>query len=83
MLPHFSFAELPKDTRLHDLASFMAIDSKKLDPEELGEDAIKAQQAANLKHSSSACAIIPKDRAKTMLAGVSTRFRTRTRVDFQ
>ena len=63
-------SELPKDARLHDLTSLMAIDSKKLNPEELGEDIIKQQQAANLKHSSSSCAIIPEDQAQTMLAGV-------------
>ena len=60
----------------------MAIDSKKLDAEELGEDAIKAQQAANLKHLSSACAIIPEDRAQTMLAGVSIQFHPRTHTNF-
>ena len=53
----------------------MAIDAKKMDVAELGEEAIKAQQAANLKHSSSQCAIIPEDRAQTMLVGVSTHLR--------
>ena len=68
------FIDLPKDAHLHDLTSLMAIDSTKLNPEELGEDIMKEQQAANLKHSSSACAIIPEDRAQTMLAGVRPKF---------
>ena len=60
----------------------MAIDAKKIDVAELGEDVIKAQQAANLKHSSSDCAILPEDQAQTMLAGVSALFRIRTRPFF-
>ena len=67
----FYIVDLPKDARLHDLASLSAIDSKDIDAEELGSDVIKAQQAANLKYSSNQCAVIPKDRAQVMLAGVS------------
>ena len=63
--------DLPEDARLHDLASLAAIDSKDINVEELGEDIIKAQQAANLKYSSDQCAVIPEDRAQVMLAGVS------------
>ena len=50
-----------------------------MDITELGEEMIKAQQAANLKHSSSLCAIIPEDRAQTMLAGVSVHLHIRMR----
>ena len=56
------FVELPADAWLHDLAFLSVIDSKNLDPEQLGIDAIKEQQATNLKHSSDKCAIIPEDR---------------------
>ena len=76
---YFDFSELPADARLHDLSSLMAVDAKKMDVAELGENVIKAQQAANLKHSSSLCAIIPEDRAQTMLAGVSAHLRIRMR----
>ena len=68
---NLSFAEIPVDTLLHDLASLSTIDSKVLDPEQLGIDTIKEQQAANLKHSSNKCAIIPDDQTHIMLAGVS------------
>ena len=79
---NFSFTELPADAQLHDLASLSTIDSKLLDPEQLGIDAIKEQQAANLKHSSDKCAIIPEDQAHTMLAGVSFIFHFRMHIFF-
>ena len=63
--------DLPKDARLHDLASLLAINSKDLNVEELGSDVIKAQQAVNLKYSSNQCAVIPEDRVQVMLTGVS------------
>ena len=63
--------DLPKDARLHDLASLSAIDSKDINAEELGSDVIKAQQAANLKYLSDQCAVILEDRAQVMLARVS------------
>ena len=66
-----SISELPKDAQLHDLASLFTLDSKKINPEQLGLDAIKEQQVANLKHSSSQCAILLEDHVQVMLAGVS------------
>ena len=74
--------ELPADARLHDLASFSMIDSKNLDPEQLGLEAIKEQQAAYLKHSSDKCTIIPEDHMHTMLAGVSSSFRIQMCISF-
>ena len=59
------------------MASLTALDSKMLNPEQLGADAIKEQQEVNLKHSSSECAILPEDQAQTMLAGVSASSRIR------
>ena len=76
-LNKFSFQNCPKNAQLHDLASLFTLDSKKMDPEQLGLDAIKEQQAANLKHSSSQCAIFPEDHMQVMLAGVSVRFHVR------
>ena len=72
-----AFADLPPDAQLHDLASLSAIDAKQVNPEQLGADAIKEQQEANLKYSSGACAVIPEDQAQTMLAGVSAPLRIR------
>ena len=60
------------DAQLHNLASLTALDARCLDVAQLGADAFKEQQAANLKHSSSECAISPEDQAQTMLAGVSS-----------
>ena len=48
-----------------------------MDVEQLGIDAIKEQQAANLKFSSDQSALIPEDRAQIMLASVSVHIRTR------
>ena len=39
--------------------------------EKLGADTIKEQQRINLKFSSNQVAVIPKDHAQRMLAGVS------------
>ena len=64
------YTDLPPDAQLHDLASLTALDAKQLDVAQLRADAIKEQQVANLKHSSSECAILPEDHAQTMLAGV-------------
>ena len=63
--------DLPPDARLDDLASLLNFDSKTIDKEKLGIDAIKKQQELNLKFSSNQTAVIPDDRAQIMLAGVS------------
>ena len=71
--------DLPPDACLDDLASLLNFDSKTIDKEKLGIDAIKKQQELNLKFSSNQTAVIPDDRAQIMLAGVSiARIRTRT-----
>ena len=63
---------MPPNAQLHDLASLTALDARCLDVAQLGADAIKEQQVANLKHSSSECAILPEDQAQTMLAEISS-----------
>ena len=63
--------DLPPDARLDDLASLLNFDSKSIDKEKLGIDAIKKHQELNLKFSSDKTAVIPDDRAQIMLAGVS------------
>ena len=80
ILFNFYFPELPADEQLHNLASLSVIDSKTLNPEQLGIDANKEQQAPNLKHSSDQCSILPEDQAQVMLAGVSAQFSIRMRI---
>ena len=63
--------ELPKDHQIHDLASLVNVDKKNFDAEKLGVEAVKEQQAINLKNSSNETAFIPEDQAQVMLAGVS------------
>ena len=63
--------DLPPNARLDNLASLLTLDTKNIDVEKLGADAIKEQQRINLKFSSNQVAVIPKDRAQHMLAGVS------------
>ena len=67
----FPFTDLPPNARLDDLASLLQLDTKNVDPEKLGVDLIKQQQAINLKFSSNQSAVIPDDQAQVMLAGVS------------
>ena len=68
---YFFLIELPQNARLHELASLLTLDAKNIDVEKLGADAIQEQQRIYLKFSSDQVAIIPKDRAQHMLAGVS------------
>ena len=63
--------DLPPNACLDDLPSLLTLDAKNMDVEKLGADAIKEQQQINLKFSSNQVAVIPKDRAQRMLAGVS------------
>ena len=67
----FITVELPKDHQIHDLASLVNVDKKNFDAEKLGVEAVKEQQAINLKNSSNETAFIPEDQAQVMLAGVS------------
>ena len=62
---------MPKDHQIHDLASLVNVDKKNIDAEKLGVEAVKEQQAINLKNSSNETAFIPEDQAQVMLAGVS------------
>ena len=64
--------DLPPNARLDDLASLLTLDSKNLDKDKLGIDAIKRQQEINLKFSSDRTVVIPDDRTQIMLASVST-----------
>ena len=68
----FPFSELPPEAHLDDLASLVNLDQANFDTEQLGLDAIKEQQAANLRFSSDKCALIPEDRAQVMLTSVGT-----------
>ena len=66
-----AFSEQPPTAQVHNLASLVNIDSKNINVEQLGADAIKEQQEINLSKSSNEVAIIPEDQAQTMLCGVS------------
>ena len=67
----YSFPELPATARLDDLSKLLNLDTKNLNLEQLGLDAIKEQHRINLQFSSDKCAVIPEDRAQVMLAAVS------------
>ena len=67
----YPFSELPATARLDDLSKLLNLDTKNLNLEQLGLDAIKEQHRINLQFSSDKCAIIPEDRAQVMLATVS------------
>ena len=77
----YSFPELPASARLDDISKLLNLDTKNLNLEQLGLDAIKEQHRINLQFSSDKCAVIPKDRAQVMLAAVSIYLhRVRTRM---
>ena len=65
------FLDLPPGAHLDNLASLLTLDTKNINVDKLGADAIKEQPRINLKFSSDKVAIIPVDRAQWMLAGVS------------
>ena len=64
-------SELPATARLDDLSKLLNLNTKNLNLEQLGIDAIKEQQRINLQFSSDKCAIILEDRAQVMLTAVS------------
>ena len=75
--------DLPPGAKLDDLASLLQLDTKNMDVRQLGLDVIKEQQRINLKFSSNRTAVLPEDKAQTMLAAVSKRFSFRVRTSFE
>ena len=71
---HTIVVDLPPGAKLDDLASLLQLDTKNMDVRQLGLDVIKEQQRINLKFSSNRTAVLPEDKAQTMLAAVSKRF---------
>ena len=68
------FLELPATARIDDLPRLLNLDTKNINLEQLGIDAIKEQHRINLEFSSDQCTIIPEDRAQVMLTAVSSIF---------
>ena len=68
------FLELPATNRIDDLSRLLNLDTKNINLEQLGINAIKEQHRINLEFSSDQCAIIPEDRAQVMLTAVSSTF---------
>ena len=70
-LCHTIVVDLPPGEKLDDLASLLQLDTKNMNVTQLGIDVIKEQQRINLKFSSNQTAVLPEDKAQTMLAAVS------------
>ena len=68
------FLELPATARIDDLSRLLNLDTKNINLEQLGIDAVKEQHRINLEFSLDQCAIIPEDRAQVMLTAVSSIF---------
>ena len=83
-LCHTIVLDLPPGEKLDDLASLLQLDTKNMKVTQLGIDVIKEQQRINLKFSSNKTAVLPEDKAQTMLAAVSNiSFLLRVRTSFR